>query len=525
MDGDTVTDLSTVARQIESLPPEERRKVEAEARTATQGMKWLPNPGPQTEAYFSKADEVFYGGEAGGGKTDLLLGTALNNHRRARIMRRLNGEVQGLIQRMEEIVGQAGLKRNAPAMYRTKSQIINFSGCQFEKDWKKYQGSAQDFFGFDEITNFTRQLYTTLIAWNRSAFPKQRSRVICTGNPPTTPEGMWVIEYWAPWLDPEHPNPALPGELRWFTTINGKDTEVDGPGPVTIDGVVLKDERGEPILPKSRTFIPAELKDNPDLAETDYAARLSGLPEELRRSLKLGEFRGQMEDAQFQCFPSEWVDLAMNRWNPSGRDGPMNAVGVDVAQGGEDKAAICPRHGNWFDLIQTYPGREVPDGPTLASKVIAIRRDPASVSVDMGGGYGISTRDHLKSLVPVEEFNGSASAEARVDKSGMLKFLNIRAAAHWHLRELLDPSGGHNIAIPPDPDLRQELLTVRYIPGQKIKIEPKEDVIDRLGRSPDKLDALIMAAFARGETKAGRFGNTGALQQTATTSGRNPRRR
>jgi hypothetical protein len=35
---------------------------------------------------------------------------------------------------------------------------------------------------------------------------------------------------WAPWLDPQHPNPAKPGELRWFTNVDGKDTEVDGPG-------------------------------------------------------------------------------------------------------------------------------------------------------------------------------------------------------------------------------------------------------------------------------------------------------
>ncbi len=520
-----MNDLASVAKQIEAMSPEERRKAEADLRAATPGLKWLPNPGPQTEAYFSKADEVFYGGEAGGGKTDLLLGVALNNHRKARIMRRLNGEVGGLVDRMEEIVGKVGLKRNSPAMYRTKSQIINFSGCQFEKDWTKYQGNAQDFMGFDEITNFTKNLYTTLIAWNRSAFPKQRSRVICTGNPPRTPEGMWVIQYWAPWLDPDHPNPALPGELRWYTTINGVDTEVDGPGPVIIDGKPLLDERGEAIKPKSRTFIPAELKDNPDLAETDYGARLQGLPEELRRSLKLGEFRAQLEDAQFQMFPSSWVDAAMNRWNPTGRDGPMNAVGVDVAQGGEDESAIAPRHGNWFDLIQTYPGRDTPDGPTLASKVIAIRRSPASVAIDMGGGYGISTRDHLKDLCPIEEFNGSASADARKDKTGMLKFLNLRAAAHWNLREMIDPEGQYHAALPPDPGLREELLSIRYIPGLKLKVEDKKEVKKRLGRSPNKADAVIMAAFARGETREARFGNSGMLQQTASTSGRNPRRR
>jgi hypothetical protein len=40
----------------------------------TAGLIWIPNPGPQAQAYFSPADELFYCGQAGGGKTDLGLG-------------------------------------------------------------------------------------------------------------------------------------------------------------------------------------------------------------------------------------------------------------------------------------------------------------------------------------------------------------------------------------------------------------------------------------------------------------------
>ena len=31
-------------------------------------VEWHPSPGPQTDAYFSEADELLYGGQAGGGK-------------------------------------------------------------------------------------------------------------------------------------------------------------------------------------------------------------------------------------------------------------------------------------------------------------------------------------------------------------------------------------------------------------------------------------------------------------------------
>ena len=44
---------------------------------------WTPEPSnrPQVEAYNSKADLLLYGGAAGGGKTDLLIGLALTQHR------------------------------------------------------------------------------------------------------------------------------------------------------------------------------------------------------------------------------------------------------------------------------------------------------------------------------------------------------------------------------------------------------------------------------------------------------------
>jgi hypothetical protein len=104
-----------------------------------------------------------------------------------------------------------------------------------------------------------------------------------TFNPPTTNEGRWVIEFFGPWLDDKHPNPAQPGELRWFTTIGGRDEEVsDGRPFVLIDGQRVYDfdpEEHAPediIKPKSRTFIPARLTDNPYYMATDYMSPAAG---------------------------------------------------------------------------------------------------------------------------------------------------------------------------------------------------------------------------------------------------------
>ena len=46
---------------------------------------WRPDAsnGPQCEAYRSAADRLLYGGAAGGGTTDLLIGLALMEHARS----------------------------------------------------------------------------------------------------------------------------------------------------------------------------------------------------------------------------------------------------------------------------------------------------------------------------------------------------------------------------------------------------------------------------------------------------------
>jgi hypothetical protein len=126
-------------------------------------------------------------------------------------------------------------------------------------------------------------------------------------NPPATPEGLWVIKHWAPWFDPLHPNPAKPGELRWFTTgEDGEDLEVESRGPHLL--------RGESVLARSRTYLPARLSDNPDLAETGYAAVLAGLPEELRRAYHDGDFGAGLKDHEFQMIPTTWIEAAQARW-------------------------------------------------------------------------------------------------------------------------------------------------------------------------------------------------------------------
>ena len=80
------TSPSDVEDLLRFLSPEER--AELDDLLTTDAAIWLPLPGPQSEAYWSEADIVGYGGAAGGGKSDLVAGRILTKHKRALVIRR-----------------------------------------------------------------------------------------------------------------------------------------------------------------------------------------------------------------------------------------------------------------------------------------------------------------------------------------------------------------------------------------------------------------------------------------------------
>lgn len=457
---------------------------------------WTPNPGPQTDAFYSEADELFYGGAAGGGKSDLLLGLGLQAHSRAVIFRREYPQLSDLIDRSMEIVGASGkLKRGSPGRLTVPGHVIQFGSCPHEQNKFRWQGRPHDLKGFDEVCHFSRSIFMYLKTWARTSLPDQRVRVVACGNPPTSSEGAWVIEYWAPWLDKQHENPALPGELRWFvTTKDGKaDQEVDGPEPIEFEGEVVH--------PRSRTFIPALLSDNPFLASDDeYLAVIQSLPEPYRSQMLYGDFSAMVGDDEWQVIPSEWYDAAVTRWE-SGlfKPGPMTAVGVDVARGGGDNTTLAPLHGEWFDEIKLIPGKETPEGVDVARAVVlAVGSTEQAVVIGIDViGVGSSPYDVLRDMeLPVEGINFGAGTNI-TDLTGKLMMANIRAGAYWKFREALDPRYSR-VAIPPDPELRTEMLAARWsIKGKRILIEDKQGIKARIGRSPDKADSVVLAWWVR----------------------------
>ena len=510
----------------------------APAGTEDEKPLWSPYPGkPQELAYNHEADEIFYGGAAGGGKTDLGLGLAINRHRRSLILRRESTQLTAIVERSKEIIGRRGLFNSVRGIWRlADGRRIEMGGCKGPDDWQKYAGRPRDLLVLDEAPQFMKDQAIALMAWVRTEDPNQKCTVLLTGNPPTSADGLWIIERYAPWLDPNHPNPAAPGELRWYAMVDGREIErPDGrpfclgdsgtpPSPPLAGGEFCMAGSGTPpnhllaggelISPRSRTFIPARVDDNPAYVASGYKGQLQSLPEPLRSQLLNGDFSVGQDDDPWQVIPTEWVRAAMSRWSEhdfkdlridrigTGLDG----LGVDVARGGKDKTVLARRYGVWFAELTKHPGSSTPDGPAVAALVIQAAQPGTAVNVDIGG-VGSSVYDVLVSGVDRTGAGRSfsvvgvnnAEASDRTDRAGRLRFVNKRAEMYWKFREALDPATGDGLALPSDTELLADLTAARWkMTVRGVQVESKEEIIKRLGRSPDCADAVVLAYGATG---------------------------
>lgn len=493
---------------MRQLPPKARNRLLAEAAqaaaqradSAALGPVWQPQPGKQALAYDCDADVIGYGGAAGAGKTDLALGLAGTKHRRAIILRREFPQVRGMIERSREIFnadnrahGRDSYNESLHIWRLADGRFIEFGSCQYEKDKEDYRGRPYDLHVFDEATQFSESMVRFISAWNRTTTAGQRCQILLTFNPPTDEQGRWVIRYFLPWmahLFPDLPEcagyagaPAAPGELRYFITVDGRDTECDAGTPNA----------------RSRTFIPGSVEDNRYLMEQGYDATLEALPEPLRSQMRYGSFTAGIAEDPWQAIPAEWVRLAQRRWRERPRpEGAPDAVGVDVAHGGADATTITRLYGA-YGTQERHAGKTTPRGSAVAALLERDIADESPIGVDVIG-YGASAFDTLADLdvdVIAVDFGASAPAGAR-DRSGKLGFRNLRAYCYWQLRESLDPESGDDLALPDDDALRADLCAPRWaLTPQGIQLESKDDIKKRLGRSPDAGDSYTIAHYVQ----------------------------
>jgi hypothetical protein len=253
----------------------------------------------------------------------------------------------------------------------------------------------------------------------------------------------------------------------------------------------------------------------------------------------LGEFCASDEDG---IIPLAWIEAANERWRvwrAAGRPGQLIAVGGDIARSADgDKNVIARRYqvnlpeivgteGNIVSpavreaLAENQKFNEIDTMSTAGKIKGAMSINPAAVGVIDVIGYGAGTVDRLREQgLKIIAFHANGRAETvengkRVmirDKSGEFEFSNMRSAAWWHLRELLDPFNNEHVAIPEDDILTGDLTAPHWKVNSagRIEIEGKDDgwpdsqgnprpsLKNRLGRSTDDGDAVVMALTPKG---------------------------
>lgn len=191
-------------------------------------------------------------------------------------------------------------------------------------------------------------------------------------------------------------------------------------------------------------------------------------------------------------------------------------VSCDVARLGSDETVIAVRHGRRVRIARVVRGR---DTMQVAGEVVrAVRAtDVAGVMVvvdDVGVGGGVT--DRLRELgYRVVAFNGGGRARQRDD------YPNRRSEAWFTLAERLP-----ELDLPADEQLIADLVAPRYSidsRGRRV-VEPKELTKRRLGRSPDRGDAVVMAFAVDDQAGDGRAG-VGHADEPATPQGVLARRR
>lgn len=225
-------------------------------------------------------------------------------------------------------------------------------------------------------------------------------------------------------------------------------------------------------------------------------------PEDLFRKKVLGKFPKVSDDV---LIPMQWLELAHERWRQANGKEPLSSeprlLGVDVAGMGRDSTCYCERKGAWVAPFVCHNSGGQADHMKVAGQIVSLRqfKPEMYVSIDtIGEGAGVYSRclelDSRQFIISCKysEWAKEFGNKEPTDVTGQYRFQNMRAYLFWAVRDWLNPKNETGAMLPPDPVFDEEATEIRWSfrSDGKILIEPKDDIKSRIGRSPDKFDAL-----------------------------------
>ena len=290
-------ELALLLLYVEKCPDEQSLTELQGHITGTATDIWCPHTPTERQQAFLDLDceEAFYGGAAGGGKSDALLMWALEGVNQpgysALLLRRtypMLSRQGGLIPRSHEWLANTKARWNGSEhVWRFPSgATITFAAMQNEKD--KYNFLSTEFtrIGFDEVTQFSESQYIYLMSRNRvlEGFPFD-AQIRCGSNPGG--EGhVWMK------------NRFVTQEA--IAALTAGDTGI--------------------FWHQGRAFVPARLDDNQYLDREGYRRKLMHLDPVTRERLLNGDW-SVVEDALINAAWLSYYDMRGQILCGLGKDG------------------------------------------------------------------------------------------------------------------------------------------------------------------------------------------------------------
>lgn len=254
-----------------------------------------PQAGGQQLALACPYFEMLYGGQAGAGKSWVLVVDALGiqfektdlkmraidiPEYRGILFRRTSKQLAKLLDEAAKLYPSFGATYTAQrigdpgACYEFPSGAkIFFCHMEHEKNKEDHQGQEYQFVGFDEVTHFTITQYHYLFSRTRSTVKGLFARVRSTANPAGS--GMW-------WVRRRFITNMKPGVVKWF--IAGNEKPEANPA-----GIEVSHTHPDAL---ARVFVPGKLDDNKILMQADpsYKQRIKAMGKQMERALLHGDW-------------------------------------------------------------------------------------------------------------------------------------------------------------------------------------------------------------------------------------------
>lgn len=254
-------------------------------------------------------------------------------------------------------------------------------------------------------------------------------------------------------------------------------------------------------------FIQSLPDDNPLLQDGYISKAFDNMNDTLRRMLRYGDWN--VEEADFQIVPPAysreicWSDIVRGR---------IRAAGIDIGLGRPDLTVVwaCDENGHFHRFMAVGEYDTMRQATLLRPICDEVRNSNGEVWID-ASSVGKGVADKLLSefgpdtIVPVS-FGQSPLEE---ESKQQMPYENLRAQLYFWSREDISHAAGQScngdvpdITMDYCEQLIEEFENTFYLPKDgKLRIEPKENVKERIGRSPDDADAWVLCNAARRAVK------------------------